>query len=1104
MAPRLVWKAGGEPSTGSTLPPFGRPTALISLAVKGTSFATLESMGRVILALIVLTACTDAKVSTEESAVSSYNPGEPKHVFLDNPGYPEGLSWDGRVSANMIQTGAGGEPASMTVPPTDGRILFRPMAYHPDRVRNAADGRFAIRSFGEDHGAYLKNIDGSELNLGSDRIKTLLNGQMAFSMDPTISDSVANPAPCKIGDSSFQNGECYRGVLYMPLSPDEGPMHQIFAARVFVRVIAFDEQKKRLVEPKVSEARLQSYIVPLRTVSGDIVAGAELSATADGRLLYSKSAQYNFKENAANFFEWAQSFSDPIDWFKLHEATRGVSFRGQPFEEHYPIAKEPIRNLRGLPCDRILCGSDYPWISQGGEDLFFSQTMDGRPNGALRGGYTMVGANTRYQMVVLDMPFNRDRMLGPGRTTGPGLYPSMWTHFDEFEPHRKLLPQHKDELVYLNTGMGAKGLAEIPLRELVDDNYLLYLHMNEFVRRRLSGESHGDELIEGGKDNARYLKWLTPDTSGHMNNAIKDGAAFFDEDVEANRDQLLGSVPSFTGKSMYFAYGSTLSVPATPTNEVNPAGDAALHSPLPFATFQFAIKLIRPLAHEVGIFVKGKDWRMLLLQTGEIVFEGSSLVGGIETPFRWETGLKLTDGDFWTHVTLTVKRSTATQMRAELYLHGGGKQEIATNDFPGVRLTGSQTNLRIGPAAKTQIASTGTGMVYALDEFSVSKVARSLEEITRVARHKAMTFSSTVAIGQLFDTIDGLRSGLDIKYSDLPSLMRQRLEAPGAGHNPSLLRIPYAVAYQVLFGGRGTSRADDYVSLGRQIFNDVDLTGIGIGCVTCHDPSVGFIDPIGESTSIGAEGPLTRNTPGLLNRAFSAGQFWDQRSANLVQQAWLPIENPKEMAGTPSEVLKYLRNDAPYKDAFAKIGVELTDATDDALRGEVALALATFQMALLSGANKIDAAKDGVDLSYGLGTMPEELQSRVTLGKTLFFGKARCSSCHFGPNLTDELMHNTGTTSLSTETCTNAIDWGRFDVSRGQGDIGYFKTPSLRFVASTGPYLHHGCVNTLEEVVDIYNQGGVTNAAGKKSVDLRPLGLTATEKTNLVLFLKQL
>jgi cytochrome c peroxidase len=193
-----------------------------------------------------------------------------------------------------------------------------------------------------------------------------------------------------------------------------------------------------------------------------------------------------------------------------------------------------------------------------------------------------------------------------------------------------------------------------------------------------------------------------------------------------------------------------------------------------------------------------------------------------------------------------------------------------------------------------------------------------------------------------------------------------------------------------------------------------------------------------------------------VNRAYGKTFFWDGRAATLEEQVVQPIANPLEMGMRVEE-------------AAARVG----------LTGEeLARALASYVRTILSGDSPYDRFIAG-----DRGALTAEQQA----GLKLFRGKANCVACHLGPNLTDEEFHATGPVG---------DDLGRFAVTRRLEDRGAFKTPSLRQVAETPPYLHDGSKASLEEVVEFYDQGKGSDP------EIRPLGLTAEEKRQLVALLR--
>jgi cytochrome c peroxidase len=257
------------------------------------------------------------------------------------------------------------------------------------------------------------------------------------------------------------------------------------------------------------------------------------------------------------------------------------------------------------------------------------------------------------------------------------------------------------------------------------------------------------------------------------------------------------------------------------------------------------------------------------------------------------------------------------------------------------------------------------------------------------------------------------------------------------------------------------------VDLGRKLFFDKRLSrDQTLACASCHDPRLGFSD--GRPLAIGIHGTRgTRNSPALLNRGYGAAFFWDGRAASLEQQAIEPIFNPKELGMTEPE-----------------LEMRLNMKTSD-----VAAALASYVRTIRSGDSRFDR--------YAAGKK-NSLNVLETAGLALFRGKGNCSACHSGPNFTDERFHNTGVAWRDGK----INDEGRFLISHDERDRGAFKTPTLRLVSLTGPYMHDGSLATLEDVVDFYSEGGRQNPY--IAPQLRPAKFTPEEKHALVSFLRSL
>jgi cytochrome c peroxidase len=252
-------------------------------------------------------------------------------------------------------------------------------------------------------------------------------------------------------------------------------------------------------------------------------------------------------------------------------------------------------------------------------------------------------------------------------------------------------------------------------------------------------------------------------------------------------------------------------------------------------------------------------------------------------------------------------------------------------------------------------------------------------------------------------------------------------------------------------------------ALGRRLFFDKRLSRDGtLACASCHDPKLSFSDGRRVATGIGgAKG--TRNAPALINRGYGRAFFWDGRAESLERQALLPILNPIELGSTEAEL-----------ERKTGMGVSV-----------VAAALASYVRTIRSGDSRHDR------YVAGIGSLTAIEKS----GMVLFRGKGGCTACHIGPNFTDEQFHNTGVAWQDGR----LADEGRFTFSGNRSDRGAFKTPTLRDLARTAPYMHDGSLATLEDVVDFYSAGGQRNPT--LDPQIRPREFTPQEKRELIAFL---
>lgn len=271
------------------------------------------------------------------------------------------------------------------------------------------------------------------------------------------------------------------------------------------------------------------------------------------------------------------------------------------------------------------------------------------------------------------------------------------------------------------------------------------------------------------------------------------------------------------------------------------------------------------------------------------------------------------------------------------------------------------------------------------------------------------------------------------------------------------------------------------VALGRQLFFDPRLSGENtMSCATCHLPEKAFGDGLPRAKGAN-EKELSRNTPSLLNVGLYATYFWDGRAKSLEEQALGPIQSPDEMNQDLDELVRELSRIPGYRQQFQQVfGTEVSGQS-------IAKALAAFQRTLLTGPSPFDRYLAG----------DEQALSRSALrGLALFQGEAGCVRCHQGPLLSDGKFYRLGV-SFSDE--------GLAVVTGKQDDKGRFRTPSLRNIAQTGPYMHNGSLKTLDEVVTFYYRGIPLTAPDGLELDLQPLsGQSFAEIADVVAFLKSL
>ncbi len=272
------------------------------------------------------------------------------------------------------------------------------------------------------------------------------------------------------------------------------------------------------------------------------------------------------------------------------------------------------------------------------------------------------------------------------------------------------------------------------------------------------------------------------------------------------------------------------------------------------------------------------------------------------------------------------------------------------------------------------------------------------------------------------------------------------------------------------------------VVLGRKLFFDERLSlDATVSCATCHIPLLGYGD--GRTTSMGVYGlRSTRNAPTLINRVFGKTQFWDGRAASLEEVVLEHMVAANDMRNTPERLVSALTPDETYSQAFTEIFGAIAAET-------VAQAVAAYVRTIVSGDSPYDRFMAG---------NTDALDESAQRGMALFNSeRTNCATCHAGPNFTDEQFHSNGAGMDSP-----SPDPGRVTQTGNESERGRFKTPTLRDVTRTAPYMHDGSLRSLKDVIRFYNQGGIAHP--NLSAQVKPLHLSTQEQTDLINFLRSL
>lgn len=314
---------------------------------------------------------------------------------------------------------------------------------------------------------------------------------------------------------------------------------------------------------------------------------------------------------------------------------------------------------------------------------------------------------------------------------------------------------------------------------------------------------------------------------------------------------------------------------------------------------------------------------------------------------------------------------------------------------------------------------------------------------------------------------------------------------------------------------------------GHQLFFDPRLSGTGaISCATCHQPERRFSDGLPQGQAIGKSG---RNTPSIVGAAYSPWLYWDGRRDSLWSQALSPLEDPVEHGGDRAQYARFIAAEPVYHDLYRSLFGDISDLSNsdavDSVFVNIGKVLAAYERLLLPGESRFDR--------YVAAVLADDEQAQQTLftadevrGLRLFIGEAACTQCHNGPLFTNHEFHNTGVLSfpgdvpdkgrvagvrevqsdpfncMSTFSDDPAKDCAELEFARtGPELIGAMRTPSLRNLGQTAPFMHKGQIKTLAEVLEHYNEAPLAMIGHNES---KPLRLGKRELRQLEAFLETL
>lgn len=973
-------------------------------------------------------------------------------------------SWDGVISIGVAAIGSG----------STRQYEYTARAFRPRSV--VAGSALSTANFSPTVNFDPPDLSLGNLHLGLFRDSVHLPGNAA-GQNPYPSDALGNPA----GDGSFRTYKI--GIIGVILSEANAPHAQRLALNYGTIIVANALGE----EPFIQAASVDGMAAPLTSISGDGLYRYEPTVSLDGRLVVwhgipqnrfnGFATMYSFNPNPMTSTGWSEARNvAAMYWTHGPGARAETMVDGVRFSERYPIAQNAFRD----PSGRVLQSGDlipgpYPWLSPDATELFFTSVATFR--GAIRSGTVAVGVRTNWVIQHLDSAINtsrstlssddeihfaieRDvegtRLMGSyslhtlsdgtplGRTgferilmSGILLSGSMWDPF--LGQDNPPLPRQASSETYAFLTL-TRRYGEVSLAEVPDGHYLLSLPMNEQLTfdadalNQLNGDTPRSEFWGLTRRAVTHHPRRTPDTSGNLQVGLLFHEAAFPFEYHDAQGRW----------NQYLA--ARIANPALPDTAQGVSGDT----------------------------IDGIIGNAIYLSAG----------GSVRTRMVPSTlaRLRATDAftiQFWLKPLRAGDYSLAAHAGfAFLRINPAGQVTVHPGVSAAAELT-SATTLPMNRWSHVALVVRGGNATLLVDGDESDSgptaidPARAVNEVMIVGPYDLPTGSGpALCLVDQFSLSDVDRTQGEVRVAALRQPIRRNA-------NVGALGVPAAFASQEAWVPDGVQDTAARIALGARLFEDAQLSrDESTSCASCHDADLAFTD--NRTLSIGIAGRMTsRNSQTIQGRLHGREQFWDGRAASVELQALQPIADVNEMDFSADGALVRLWDDASYGPGFAAAFPGEPAPT----RFQLATSLAAF----------IRSRHPGVETPFDAG----EMSLSARRGQGLFFGEARCSSCHNGPRFTDERFHNPGLRASLPE---NA---GRGDITLRSGDLGRFKTPTLRELTSTAPYFHDGRFATLEDVVRFYSSGGETGATNRDPA-IQELGLSVAQQADLVAFLRAL